>query len=200
MKILHLTNCNSDSSLIYDAVLNVNGEYIKHTAEIEFLDECIEFDFVIKDRYPHKVSESFFRENLVLSMIPSFLPSAVGRNTILKSVVFNEPLGGSIFYLKSNKYSILMVETFELKLDFNKESLETAFDKIFDNLLKLVNKNLEIYLTKGKLASLADFYEIAPKIEDEFLNNANILEILPEGYSTKLANINEQIKPIFYSG
>mgnify|MGYP006077981031 CR=1 FL=1 len=193
MKVLHLTNIHASSRTIFDAVKKQNWIYIKHTASPEFLDALIEYDLVIKDRYPFALSDEFFADNLVLSWIPSVLPYAVGRNTIIKSFLAGLPVGGSIFFIKSNNYLVKVVRKFEIEVQPEIDTIEKVYDKIAYKVMELFGKDLGNIIEDQNVKSPGLFQKIVPTTTNEFFENADIASVLVNGYETRLSDLSYKI-------
>jgi len=133
-KLIHLTSDHSQVDLL-ELCVKESAHYVRHTAPPELLrlDEDSEY-VVLKDRYPFDVSCLIEKNVPVISLLPSNVFFARGRNSLAKSLAAGFPLSGSIFLLKSTHYSIVPIEIRTFHCDIREMTLREAFDYIFDEL------------------------------------------------------------------
>ena len=192
MRALHLTNIHASSRTIFDTLAKQNWTYVKHTASPEFLDPLAKYDLVIKDRYPFSLSNEFFADNTVLSWIPSVFPYAVGRNTIIKSFLAGLPIGGTIFFIKSNDYLVDVVRKFEIDIDPEIDTLKEVYDRIANQVMELLGRDLGIIIEDQNVKTYGPLEKIIPITTNEFFDHADIASVLVNGYDTRLADLNHK--------
>lgn len=191
MRVLHLTNSMVSSRTIYDTLKEKNWTYVKHTAPPDFLELEVNYDLVIKDRYPFKLSNEFLEDNKVLSWIPSILPCATGRNTIIKSYLAGLPIGGTIFFLKSNDYLVDVLKKLEIDVDPEIDTLKTVYDRIVFQVMEELRNVLGPIIEDQNKKTLTSFEKIDPIITDEFLEKSDMSLFLLNGYDTRLVELNK---------
>jgi hypothetical protein len=133
-RLIHLTSDHSSVQL-QEACSQANIHYLRHTADPDFviLQDDARY-LILKDRYPYDISALFHKGVPIISLLPSNVFLARGRNSLAKSVALGLPLSGSIFLLRSNGYSVVPMYLSALKADFSTITLRQAFDLIFADL------------------------------------------------------------------
>ena len=182
----------SEANIYYckEEYVNQNSEwYVNSGVDLEAL-KSEEYDFVIKDRYPFSLSNKFFADNTVLSWIPSVFPYAVGRNTIIKSFLADLPIGGTIFFIKSNDYLVDVVREFEIDVDPEIDTLKQVYDKITGLVMELLARDLSTIITKQKAKTSVSFKKVTPITTNEFFENVDVASALVNGYDTRLVDLN----------
>ena len=141
-KLIHLTSEHSEVDLL--GICSKNDlHYVRHTAPPELLRFDIDSQYVIlKDRYPHSVASIVQTNVPLISLLPSNVFVARGRNSLAKTVASGLPLCGSIFLLKSVRYSIFPLEILTFKRDAREMTLREAFDYVFDGIYEALPKIL----------------------------------------------------------
>jgi len=194
LKIMHLTSLtkSDDVKVVYKTIIDAGYEYIKHTFPIQenefFLNEI---DLIVKDRYSLEFSDKILAQIPVLSFTPAWLPFNAGAHSVLSSIINNTPIGGTIFFLNSNKYQISILDRFFVQADPLTDTLRTLYDRIYNEIYQVFSKNFATYINNfDSLKEIDKFYNHdAIKIGDGLVFQ-QILDTLPNGLDTFIKNIN----------
>jgi len=191
-KILLLSN-NNNVQTLYDWLVNKGYEVkLYHEPIIIDVIDVFEPDIVISFNYQHIVKEDVINRmgDRIINMHTSYLPWNKGASPNMWSFIDNTPKGVTIHRLEKGLDTGAIIIQKELMFDENVETLSSTYNKLNDEIIKLLIDNWDMFENGS--------YTMTPQTERGSYHRTSDLEALLKGrhidYGMTIAEFKAFIK------